>query len=57
MKKKTDRLHHYRRLYTRLFFLYAEKTRSSYDAKNEADGAFFILTGLNPDEVIRKQGD
>lgn len=51
--KKLTRIYRnwrYRRLYRRLFFLYAEKTDTAWNANVEAKNAFSFLTGrLYPD--------
>lgn len=46
MKKiiKSYRLWRYRRLYRKLFFLYASKDALAYNAKTQADEAFIYLT-------------
>ena len=54
MKKLTNtyRCWRYRRLYRKLFFLYAQKNDSAAYAQGEADHAFFLLTGHVVEEVF-----
>ena len=53
--KKIVRTYHrwrYRRLYRKLFFLYARKFDLAACARNEADHAFYLLTGHVVGEVF-----
>lgn len=51
MKKllKLYRRWRYRRLYRKLFFLYAQKDLLAYSARTNADEAFLYLTGEDYD--------
>lgn len=46
------RLWRYRRLYHRLFLLYAEKTDNSWNARYEASQAFLYMTGFDYDDLL-----
>lgn len=42
----------YYSLYRELFMTYVGKCNNSFDAKQNADGAFITLTGLDPDRLL-----
>lgn len=44
----------YRRLYQRLFFLYATMNPLACNARDQADEAFYYLTGKCADEVFQR---
>lgn len=46
------RLRRYRRLYRRLFLLYAEKTDNSWNAHHEANQAFMWVTGFDYSDLL-----
>ena len=55
--KKIVKIYHrwrYRRLYRKLFFIYAHKDPLAYNARTQADEAFYYLTGEIADEVFRR---